>query len=390
MLENTRKYAVERAAVESYARTTRRRCAETLAKLRRRSGDETRRRLRERSSVGRQHGCFEHDRAGRHEVARCWGRTWPASSTARCSRCLEAADFVVFSGLKTDKLDDLEAMIDRGRGSWVFTSPATSLAIVAEEGRCRVGRPAVQLGLGRRSGERRSKPYFISRAAVSTRRGGCSSTGRARRGSASCMPVDFVLGDGTDGRRARPGRSTVRRRREDVAIFRREDRRVYRRCISTSTRETADRRCCSTTACSACSKIREVRKRHEELHAATEAAEGRRGRGVHRRRRRGGGHGKVRPARLGSRTASRPAARCSTRWAARRCRTCKRSTWRPRRSKPEPKGRFAIGSPIKGCVCTSGTPSADRELQFRRLNAQASAEFHKAVEAAPPMASPCA
>ena len=49
---------------------------------------------------------------------------------------------VIFSGLKIDKLDDLQAMIDRGKIRKVIA--AGSLADGAEEGRRRAGRQAVR------------------------------------------------------------------------------------------------------------------------------------------------------------------------------------------------------------------------------------------------------
>ena len=63
--------------------------------------------------------------------------------------CL-AAQLVIFSGLKADKLDDMEAMINRGKIRLVIS--AGSLSASLEEGRRRVGRQGFQPGRCRRSG----------------------------------------------------------------------------------------------------------------------------------------------------------------------------------------------------------------------------------------------
>ena len=78
-------------------------------------------------------------------------------------RCLKA-QLVVFSGLKIDKLDDLQAMIDRGTIRWVFA--AGSLAMALEEG-------------GRRSWTARSSAW----ASPKTRRKATSRITSAASGS---------------------------------------------------------------------------------------------------------------------------------------------------------------------------------------------------------------
>ena len=51
-----------------------------------------------------------------------------AEFTGPLMRCLDA-QLVVFSGLKADKLDDLEAMIDRGKITRVFAAGSLSGAL---------------------------------------------------------------------------------------------------------------------------------------------------------------------------------------------------------------------------------------------------------------------
>ena len=64
-------------------------------------------------------------------------------------RCL-ATELVVFSGLKADKLDDLEAMIARGTIRWVFHGRLAGHG--PEEGRGRIGRERLLAGRRRGSG----------------------------------------------------------------------------------------------------------------------------------------------------------------------------------------------------------------------------------------------
>ena len=76
-------------------------------------------------------------------------------------RCL-ATQLVVFSGLKIDKLDDLEAMIGRGTIRMVFT--AGSLAMALKKAAAELDGAAVFAGRGRRSGPRRQALLHSARA----------------------------------------------------------------------------------------------------------------------------------------------------------------------------------------------------------------------------------
>jgi phosphoglycerate kinase len=103
--------------------------------------------------------------------------------------CLNA-QLVVSSGLKIDKLDDLEAMINRGKIRWVFT--AGSLA-------CGLKKAAAELdgggfGIGVAEDPAHSdKPYFIPRARVEQAKK-LIAEGR-QKGIEFVMPADFVLQD---------------------------------------------------------------------------------------------------------------------------------------------------------------------------------------------------
>ena len=105
-------------------------------------------------------------------------------------RCLEATA-VVFSGLKTDKLNDLEAMIDRGRIRWVFTAGSLAMSLKKADAEL-AGRP-FSLGLSENP-EHADKPYYISREAIDQAKR-MIAEGR-KKNIRFVMPVDFVLGDG--------------------------------------------------------------------------------------------------------------------------------------------------------------------------------------------------
>lgn len=105
-------------------------------------------------------------------------------------RCL-AARLVVFSGLKTDKLDDLQAMIDRGTIRWVFT--AGSLAMALKKAAAELDGTDFSLGVAEDPAHR-EKPYFIEPARIEQAKN-MLENGRAK-GIRFVLPVDFVLQDG--------------------------------------------------------------------------------------------------------------------------------------------------------------------------------------------------
>ena len=105
-------------------------------------------------------------------------------------RCL-ATELVVFSGLKADKLDDLEAMIARGTVRWVFTAGSLAMALKKAEAESE-GR-AFSLGVAEDPAHQ-DKPYFIPRERVDQARNMLLS-GRSK-GIEFVLPIDFVLADG--------------------------------------------------------------------------------------------------------------------------------------------------------------------------------------------------
>jgi phosphoglycerate kinase len=104
--------------------------------------------------------------------------------------CLNAK-LVVSSGLKIDKLDDLEAMISRGKIRWVFT--AGSLAMGLKKAAAELD--GTEFGIGVAENPAHSdKPYFIPRERIEQAKQ-MVADGRAK-GIEFVMPVDFVLQDG--------------------------------------------------------------------------------------------------------------------------------------------------------------------------------------------------
>lgn len=104
--------------------------------------------------------------------------------------CLNAK-LVVSSGLKIDKLDDLEAMINRGKIRWVFV--AGSLANGLKKAASELEGKEFSIGVAE-SPAHSDKPYFIPRERVDQAKA-LIAEGRAK-GIEFVLPVDFVLQDG--------------------------------------------------------------------------------------------------------------------------------------------------------------------------------------------------
>jgi len=104
--------------------------------------------------------------------------------------CLNA-QLVVSSGLKIDKLDDLEAMINRGRVRWVFT--AGSLAMGLKKAAAELDGKSFAIGVAEDPAHS-DKPYYVPRARIDQAKK-MIAEGR-KKGIQFVMPVDFVLQDG--------------------------------------------------------------------------------------------------------------------------------------------------------------------------------------------------
>lgn len=105
-------------------------------------------------------------------------------------RCRET-QLVIFSGLKIDKLDDLQAMINRGTVRWVFA--AGSLAMALKKGAAELDGQNFELGVAEDEAHK-DKPYYIPRERIEQAKQ-MISEGRTK-GIEFVLPVDFVLADG--------------------------------------------------------------------------------------------------------------------------------------------------------------------------------------------------
>ena len=188
LLENTRKYEIERVLWKAQPQDADR-LAERLAKLANELADKLARvYVNEALSAGSLDASttvvpLAMDRA-------VLGSYVAAEFDGPMRRCL-GAQLVVFSGLKTDKLDDLEAMIARGTIRWVFT--AGSLAMALKKAAAELD--GAQFGLGiAENPAHHDKPYYIARERVEQAKR-MLADGRAK-GIRFVLPVDFVLQDG--------------------------------------------------------------------------------------------------------------------------------------------------------------------------------------------------
>jgi phosphoglycerate kinase len=106
-------------------------------------------------------------------------------------RCL-LSQLVVFSGLKTDKLDDLHAMIDRGTVRWVFT--AGSLAMALKKAAAELDGKQFCMGV-QEDPSKAKEAFYISPDRVEQAKR-MIAEGR-KKGIEFVLPVDFVLQDGS-------------------------------------------------------------------------------------------------------------------------------------------------------------------------------------------------
>jgi phosphoglycerate kinase len=105
-------------------------------------------------------------------------------------RCL-TAELVVFSGLKSDKLDDLEAVIGRGAVKMIFV--AGSLALAVKKAEALLAGKDFCLGVAEDPAHA-DKPYYITAERIEQAKQ-MLAAGR-EKGIEFVLPVDFVLQDG--------------------------------------------------------------------------------------------------------------------------------------------------------------------------------------------------
>ncbi|HVC98854.1 MAG TPA: phosphoglycerate kinase [Pirellulales bacterium] len=131
-------------------------------------------------------------------------------------RCL-ATRLVVFSGLKSDKLDDLEAMIGRGAIGWVFT--AGSLAMALMKAAAQLEGIEFHMGVAE-DPTHQDKPYFIAPDRVDQARR-MLQAGREKN-IRFVLPCDFVLEDGRAAELIGPGHQQFDVGPKTSALFERQ------------------------------------------------------------------------------------------------------------------------------------------------------------------------
>lgn len=114
-------------------------------------------------------------------------------------RCMESS-LVIFSGLKIDKLDDLEAMVARGKIRRVIA--AGSLAMALKKAAAQLEGGDFPLGVAE-DPSRADQPYYIPPARIAQAQA-MVAAGR-KNGVQFVLPVDFVLQDGRVAERIGPG-----------------------------------------------------------------------------------------------------------------------------------------------------------------------------------------
>lgn len=188
MLENTRRYKIERVLWEARPEDAEK-LAQPLGKLASEFADKVARvYVNEALSAGSLDSSSTIVPAAMDRVA--LGQYVAEQFDGPMRRCL-ATQLVVFSGLKTDKLDDLEAMINRGTIRMVFT--AGSLAMALKKADAELSGKPFSLGLAEAGGHE-EKPYYISRDRIEQAKR-MLQQGRAK-GIEFVLPVDFVLQHG--------------------------------------------------------------------------------------------------------------------------------------------------------------------------------------------------
>jgi phosphoglycerate kinase len=197
MLENTRRYEIERVLWKA-APDDLPKLAEPLARLANEFADKVARvYVHEALSAGSLDASSVVVPAAMQRVA--LGAYEAAEFTGPMLRCL-ATELVIFSGLKIDKLDDLEAMIARGKVNMVFA--AGSLAMALRKAAAELDGHSFALGVAEDPAHG-DKPYYIPAARIELARR-MISAGR-RQGIEFVLPVDFVLQDGRISTTIGPG-----------------------------------------------------------------------------------------------------------------------------------------------------------------------------------------
>jgi phosphoglycerate kinase len=197
VLQNTRKYDVERVLWKAKADDLPK-LADKLAKLANEFAEKVAKvYIHEAFSAGSLDSSSMVVPAAMEKVA--LGKYEAEQFAGPLADCL-AAQMVIFSGLKIDKLDDLEAMIARGKIRTVIT--AGSLAMALKKAAAELDGKDFNLGLSEDPGHK-DKPYYIPRDRIEQAKK-MVADGRSK-GIEFVMPVDFVLQEGQVSETVGPG-----------------------------------------------------------------------------------------------------------------------------------------------------------------------------------------
>ena len=197
MLQNTRKYDVERVLWKAKPADVDK-LAQKLAKLTNEFAQKIAKvYIHEAFSAGSLDASSVIVPAAMEKVA--LGKYEAEQFDGHLKECLNA-QMVIFSGLKIDKLDDLQAMINRGKIRKVIA--AGSLAMALKKAAAELDGRQFDLGLSEDSAQK-DKPYYIPRERIEQAKG-MVAEGRTK-GIEFVMPVDFVLQDGKVSPTVGPG-----------------------------------------------------------------------------------------------------------------------------------------------------------------------------------------
>ena len=197
MLENTRKYDVERVLWKAKAADLPK-LADRLAKFANELAQKVAKvYIHEAFSAGSLDASSVVAPAAMDRVA--LGKYEAEQFDVQLRDCL-GAQLVIFSGLKADKLDDMEAMINRGKIRLVIT--AGSLSASLKKAAAELDGKDFNLGVAEDPAHS-DKPYFIPRNRIEQAKK-MIVEGRAK-GIEFVMPVDFVLQDGQVASEIGPG-----------------------------------------------------------------------------------------------------------------------------------------------------------------------------------------
>lgn len=201
MLENTRKYAIERVLWEAKPEDIPK-LVEPLTTLANEIADKIARvYVHEAFSAGSLDTSSVVVPAAMERVA--MGKYEEQEFCGPLMDCLEA-QMVIFSGVKIDKLDDLEAMIARGKIRYLLT--AGSLAMALKKAAAQLDGGDFCIGVQEEAANA-SQPWYIPPERIEQAKR-MLREGRAK-GIQFVLPVDFVLQDGQVSETIGPGQQQL-------------------------------------------------------------------------------------------------------------------------------------------------------------------------------------